>query len=114
MASPKFTVTFILGIIILLPISFQHVLATRPLYEDQVPSFNHNLILLPSLQKGPVPPSAGNPCTNIPGRNHGRCTLTEMNIVGGAGGIAHQAPPPFPDYVVKFGAASTGSKTDQQ
>ncbi|XWS57724.1 hypothetical protein CRYUN_Cryun09bG0197900 [Craigia yunnanensis] len=76
----KFTVTFIFGILLLL--SFQHVLAmaTRPLDEHQVPSFNQNLIIVQSLQKGPVPPSAGNPCTNIPGRSHGRCTLAQMNF----------------------------------
>lgn len=98
----NFTVTFISAIVLLL--TFQHVLATRPL--DEVPSFNHNLILQ-SLPRGPVPPSAGNPCTNIPGRSQGRCMLTEMNAVGGGG--AHLAPPGFPEFVVKFGAASAGS-----
>ncbi|XWS64727.1 hypothetical protein CRYUN_Cryun05aG0028700 [Craigia yunnanensis] len=99
MASSKVTVTCIFGFLLLL--RFQHVLvmATRPLDEDQVPSFNENLIVQ-SLQKGPVPPSAGNPCTNIPERNRGRCMLTEMNVVGG-GGNARHAPPPFPDFVVK-------------
>ncbi|XWS58379.1 hypothetical protein CRYUN_Cryun08bG0029200 [Craigia yunnanensis] len=104
----KFTVTFILGILLLL--SFQHVLATRLLDEDQIlPSSNKNLIVQ-ALQRGPVPPSAGNPCTNIPGRNRGRC-IAEINVdVGGSGSfVANHAPPAFPDFVVKFGAASAGS-----
>ncbi|XP_038999183.1 protein ACCELERATED CELL DEATH 6-like [Hibiscus syriacus] len=76
--------------------------ATRPLdEEDDVHSFNENLIVQ-SLQRGPVPPSAGNRCTNIPGRSRGRCTLTEMNAVGGGGVAAyHAAPPVFPEFVVK-------------
>ncbi|KAE8710577.1 Phosphoribosylaminoimidazole carboxylase atpase-subunit isoform 1 [Hibiscus syriacus] len=103
----KFTFTFISAIVLLL--SFQHVLATRPLdEEDDVPSFDKNLIVQ-SLQRGPVPPSAGNPCTNIPGRSRGRCTLTEMNTVGGDGVAAyHAAPPAFPEFVVKFASASAG------
>ncbi|KAG4167022.1 hypothetical protein ERO13_A13G169025v2 [Gossypium hirsutum] len=107
----NFTVTFISAIVLLL--TFQHVLATRPL--DEVPSFNHNLILQ-SLPRGPVPPSAGNPCTNIPGRSRGRCMLTEMNAVGrgGGGGVPHLAPPAFPEFLVKFGAASAGSNETGQ
>ncbi|OMO96234.1 hypothetical protein COLO4_15407 [Corchorus olitorius] len=109
MASPKvtkFTVTFIFAIVLLL-ISFdQHVLATRPLDEEvQVPTLDKNLILQ-SLQRGPVPPSGGNPCTNTPGRSRGRCMLTEMN---GHGGVAHP-PPAFPEYVVSFGAASAARR----
>ncbi|OMO71985.1 hypothetical protein CCACVL1_18003 [Corchorus capsularis] len=111
MASPKvtkFTVTFIFAIVLLLSFD-QHVLATRPLDEEvQVPTFNKNVILQ-SLQRGPVPPSGGNPCTNTPGRSRGRCTLTEMNVVGGHGGVAHP-PPAFPEYVVSFGAASAGRR----
>ncbi|MBA0728358.1 hypothetical protein Golax_001262 [Gossypium laxum] len=109
----NFTVTFISAIVLLL--TFQHVLATRPL--DEVPSFNHNLILQ-SLPRGPVPPSTGNPCTNIPGRSHGRCMLTEMDAVGrrggSGGGVPHLAPPAFPEFVVKFGAASAGSNETGQ
>ncbi|XVF31057.1 hypothetical protein REPUB_Repub16aG0112600 [Reevesia pubescens] len=93
----KFTVTFIFAIVLLF--RFQHVLATRPLHDENrvSSSFNKNLIVQ-VLQKGPVPPSAGNPCTNIPGRSHGRCTLmTEMNEVGGGNdGVAYHAPPPPP------------------
>lgn len=117
MTSPKFTVTFILGVLFLL--SFRQVLGTRPLDEDlqlQLPSSDKSLILQ-VLQRGPVPPSGRNPCTNIPGRNRGRCTA-EMNVVGGDedGGGVH-APPPvptFPEFVVKFAAASAGSNETGQ
>ncbi|KAE8728496.1 Phosphoribosylaminoimidazole carboxylase atpase-subunit isoform 1 [Hibiscus syriacus] len=110
----KFAVTFISAIVLLL--SFQHVLATRPLdEEDDVHSFNENLIVQ-SLQRGPVPPSTGNPCTNIPGRSRGRCTLTEMNTIGDGGVAAyHAAQPVFPEFVVKFASATAGSNgTDKK
>ncbi|GMI65197.1 hypothetical protein HRI_000189000 [Hibiscus trionum] len=81
----KFTVTFIFCILL-----FHHVFATRPLHAHA--AFNENLIIQ-ALPRGPVPPSAGNPCTNIPGRSNGRCTLAEMNAVGG-GVVHHHAPPP--------------------
>ncbi|XVF42251.1 hypothetical protein PTKIN_Ptkin01aG0345800 [Pterospermum kingtungense] len=103
----RFTVTFIFGVLLLLSFD-QHVsvLATRPLHELLLPSFNENLIV-ESLQKGtPVPPSTGNPCTGIPGHGHGRCTLTEMNVAGGRRGGANAPPPPFPDVLdVDFAAA---------
>lgn len=109
----RFTVTLIFCFLLL---SFRHVLvsATRPLIGelDQLPSsaFNENLIIQ-SLPRGPVPPSAGNPCTNIPGHNHGRCTLTEMNVVGGGRSVASHAPPrpPFSEFVVNFAAAASAS-----
>ncbi|XVE89945.1 hypothetical protein DITRI_Ditri20bG0036900 [Diplodiscus trichospermus] len=100
----KFTVTFVFGILLLLRFQRLLALATRPLDEDQVSSFNDNILIVQSLQKGPVPPSGRNPCTNIPGRNQGRCTLAEMNVAGG-GGVARHAPPPSPDFVLNFGAA---------
>ncbi|CAN0886563.1 hypothetical protein LINGRAHAP2_LOCUS15390 [Linum grandiflorum] len=48
-------------------------------------------LLLQSLQKGPVSGSAPNPCTNIPGRNPGTCTVSAMNVAGNA--LAR--PPPL-------------------
>ncbi|EOY11000.1 hypothetical protein QQP08_015186 [Theobroma cacao] len=86
----KFTVTFIAAVVLLFGFD-QHVLATRPL--DEVP-FEEGLIVQ-SLQRGPVPPSGGNPCTNIPGRSRGRCTLSEMNVAGGGGGMVAHPPPAF-------------------
>ncbi|MBA0751417.1 hypothetical protein Gogos_000340 [Gossypium gossypioides] len=65
------TVTFLFCIILLF--AYQHVSAIRPLphVEDHLFAviFNKNLIQV--LQRGMVPPSGGNPCTNIPGRSGG-------------------------------------------
>ncbi|GMI79178.1 hypothetical protein HRI_001587100 [Hibiscus trionum] len=85
----KFIVTFIFCILLF----HQHVSAARPLHVHA--AFNENLIIQ-ALPRGPVPPSAGNPCTNIPGRSRGRCTLAEMNAVGGGSVVHHHAPPPVP------------------
>ncbi|XWS08842.1 hypothetical protein CRYUN_Cryun40dG0035000 [Craigia yunnanensis] len=61
------------------------------LFGEIVPNFE-------SLQKGPVPPSAGSPCTNIPGGS-GICVVNEMNV---AGHLLH-SPPAFPGInVIKF------------
>lgn len=56
------------------------------------------LFMLPVqvLQRGPVPPSGRNPCSNIPGQSNGRCTLQNMNNAGGRHSAAH-APPAIPD-----------------
>ncbi|KAK3200700.1 hypothetical protein Dsin_024115 [Dipteronia sinensis] len=64
-------------------------------------------LILQSLQKGPVPPVGANPCTHIPNRGTGRCTLTQKNFAGGDDHdrVAH-APPVFPDFIVRFGVAS--------
>ncbi|KAB2005640.1 hypothetical protein ES319_D11G284600v1 [Gossypium barbadense] len=74
MPSLKLTVTFLFCIILLFP--YQHVSAIRPIphVEDQLFAaiFNKNLIIQ-VLQRGTVPPSGGNPCTNIPGRSGGGC-----------------------------------------
>ncbi|KAK8633918.1 hypothetical protein V6N13_014751 [Hibiscus sabdariffa] len=83
----KFTATFLVFCIVLL---HQHVSASRPLHVHA--AFDENLVIQ-ALPRGPVPPSAGNPCTNIPGRSNGRCTLAEMNA---AGVVHHHAPPPVP------------------
>ncbi|KAE8699138.1 Phosphoribosylaminoimidazole carboxylase atpase-subunit isoform 1 [Hibiscus syriacus] len=90
----KFTVTFIFCSILF----HQHVLASRPLRVHA--AFNEDLIIQ-ALPRGPVPPSAGNPCTNIPGRSRGRCTLAEMDAVGGGVVHHHRAPPPFRGWVLK-------------
>ncbi|KAL4302894.1 hypothetical protein GQ457_10G013940 [Hibiscus cannabinus] len=103
MVSSKITSIFVF----LFLLTFDHISAIRPLDEQQAPLiFNKNLIIQ-SLPRGPVPPSAGNPCTNIPGRGHGRCTLTEMDVAGGRSrtGMVHGAPPMFSDMVFKFASA---------
>ncbi|KAB2039992.1 hypothetical protein ERO13_D02G043150v2 [Gossypium hirsutum] len=47
---------------------------TEQLFKKMVPNFE-------SLPRGPVPPSAGSPCTNIPG-GAGLCTVKEINAAG--------------------------------
>ncbi|XVF80925.1 hypothetical protein PTKIN_Ptkin15bG0114400 [Pterospermum kingtungense] len=56
-------------------------------------------LVLQSLPRGPVPPSGHNPCTNIPGRETGICS---MNI---AGNVVHP-PRAFTSVVSEFGVAS--------
>ena len=63
-----------------------------------------------SLQRGPVKPSQRNPCSTVPGRSKGHCTLSEMNVAGHVA-LAHAAPPAYPDTLVKFGAAVAPSNT---
>lgn len=55
------------------------------------------------LQRGPVKGSTKNPCSTVPGRSKGRCTLAEIHVAGHIN-VAH--PPPFPaDIIPKFEAA---------
>lgn len=91
--------TTMLIFIMFFVLGFHEALAMRPL--DGEPWLNKNLAMQ-TLQRGPVTPSGPNPCTYIPGRSHGRCTLSEMDV---ADHVAH-APPAFPDHVVSFAAAS--------
>ncbi|KAJ0078947.1 hypothetical protein Patl1_23225 [Pistacia atlantica] len=73
----------------------------RPLEGEQ---WRKKSLIVQSLQKGPVAPIGRNPCTYIPGRDNGHCRLSEMNFAA----AVHAPPPPtFPDFVVKFAAAST-------
>ncbi|CAI0434355.1 unnamed protein product [Linum tenue] len=64
----------------------------RPLKEEEGGSSANHLLLLHSLQKGPVQGSGPNPCTNIPGRNPGTCTraVSAMNV---AGDVSARRPP---------------------
>ncbi|GMI64207.1 hypothetical protein HRI_000090000 [Hibiscus trionum] len=51
-----------------------------------------------SLPRGPVPPSAGSPCTNIPGGS-GHCVVNQIN----AAGHLFRSPPAFPTIdIMKF------------
>ncbi|KAF9673536.1 hypothetical protein SADUNF_Sadunf10G0034400 [Salix dunnii] len=86
-----FTISFALGTI-------QWGAATRPVHGEHwlKKHFPH----LESLQRGPVPPSAGSPCSHNPGGS-GHCTLNEMNFAGPSN---HQ--PTFPSSVVDHSKAS--------
>ena len=66
----------------------QQVVGIRPLLIREGYASAAVLMEIQSLQRGPVPPSGGSPCTYIPGRNKGRCTLADPgNQIG-------VAPPP--------------------
>ncbi|TXG66000.1 hypothetical protein EZV62_007275 [Acer yangbiense] len=100
----NFQVILISTILISLSLSAIETMAMRPLLGEEFQWLDRkSLLIVQSLQKGPVPPAGGNPCTFIPGRGRGRCTLSEMDFADHA---AH-APPVFPDRLIaRFGAAS--------
>lgn len=68
----------------------------RPLLDDQI------LLVSQSLQKGPVPPSGGSPCSTVPRGGSGICNLNAKKIAA----FVH-APPAFPTHVVEVGVALT-------
>ncbi|WOG83256.1 hypothetical protein DCAR_0102431 [Daucus carota subsp. sativus] len=75
---------------------FQSANAMRPLGEYKAWLKELPVPLVESLQRGPVPPSAANPCTHIPGgKSPGHCTLEEMNVAG----RVYSPPPVFPTGV---------------
>lgn len=74
--SKKFSKIVLIFCTILLCLSFcLQASAMRPLFEEQW--LQKNPIKIQSLRKGPVPSRGGNPCTYIPDRGRGRCTLTQ-------------------------------------
>ncbi|GMI64208.1 hypothetical protein HRI_000090100 [Hibiscus trionum] len=52
---------------------------------------------LQSLQKGPIPPSQGSSCTNIPGNGGPPCHLNEMH---------YAAATAYPRPMLQFGVAT--------
>ncbi|KAB5511919.1 hypothetical protein DKX38_028947 [Salix brachista] len=92
--------TMIIFAAIVLGSSSQQIFAARPFSGERL--MKQNLGNIQSLDRAPVPPIGGSPCTHIPGRASGNCPpLGEMNFAG----VAAQAPPAFPDAVVNFGEA---------
>ncbi|KAK7344164.1 hypothetical protein VNO77_13492 [Canavalia gladiata] len=85
------TKMFVFTIILLL--GLQQIWALRPLKEGQLMQKN---LVIQSLPRGPVQGSQSNPCSTVPGRSRGRCTLAEINV---ADHVA-QPPPPSPDSVI--------------
>ncbi|KAK7277809.1 hypothetical protein RJT34_22826 [Clitoria ternatea] len=73
----------------------QQIWAIRPLKEDQLWQRN---IVIQSLQRGPVQGSQRNPCSTVPGRSRGRCTLAETNV--DAGHVVHAPPLTLPHAIV--------------
>jgi hypothetical protein len=95
------TIFFTILFAILVTLStIQFGAATRPMHGEQW--LKKHFPRIESLQRGPVTPSAGSPCThNTVGSGH--CTMNEMNFVGRAN---HQPPPPFPSSVIDHSKAS--------
>lgn len=84
--------------------------ASRPLIEKK---YFENIINQ-SLQKGPVPPIGGSPCTHIPGGS-GHCH--RLNGMHFAGRVARAPPPPpFPAgrTVIDFSVSSQKSENNKQ
>ncbi|KAG5240646.1 hypothetical protein OIU76_014125 [Salix suchowensis] len=96
----RVTIFFTLFTILLTLSTLQCVAAMRPLHGEQ--SLKKHFPLIESLQRGPVPPSAGSPCSHNPGGN-GTCKLDEMNFVGRAN---RQPPPAIPSSVTEQSKAS--------
>nr|KYP74488.1 hypothetical protein KK1_007171 [Cajanus cajan] len=71
----------------ILVLGLHQICAFRPLKEGQ---FLQQRLIIQSLQRGPVQRSQRNPCSTVPGRSRGRCTLAQNHVV------AHHAPPPPP------------------
>ncbi|KAK7269172.1 hypothetical protein RIF29_21888 [Crotalaria pallida] len=105
-----YTKTKMLVFTTILLLGLHQICASRLLVEEQ---WLHKNLIIQSLQRGPVRGSQKNPCSTVPGRSHGRCTLTQMNF---AGQVVHAPLLPFPDVVVKFGTASIDvtEKTQKQ
>ena len=76
------------------------LVSTHPCQASRV--LNEDVLVLQSLQKGPVSPTGHNGCTNIPGRGGPPCT-NQMTFAG------HVMDPPRrlqPDQMVPFSSAA--------
>ncbi|KAF9660952.1 hypothetical protein SADUNF_Sadunf19G0017300 [Salix dunnii] len=87
----------------------QQIFAARPFSGDRL--LKQILGNIPSLDRAPVPPIGGSPCTHIPEHGSGHCPIGAMNFAGHA---VARAPPAFPDAVVSFGEASVTSNESQK
>ena len=87
-SSNSTTIMLILVLLFAVSNNIQQLVAIRPLIEGYASA----VMEIQSLQRGPVPPSGSSPCTYIPERNHGRCTLADPDQMGVA-----NAPPAFPE-----------------
>ncbi|KAL6325845.1 hypothetical protein AAG906_030970 [Vitis piasezkii] len=89
-SSNSTTIMLILVLLFAVSNNIQQLVAMRPLIEGYASAVKE----IQSLQRGPVPPSGSSPCTYIPERNHGRCTLADPDP--DQMGVA-RAPPAFPE-----------------
>ncbi|KAK8548610.1 hypothetical protein V6N13_054606 [Hibiscus sabdariffa] len=86
-----FNITLVSLLLLLLALQDHAIRGSRILHEEE--------LNLQSLQKGPIPPSQGSSCTNIPGNGGPPCLLNEMHYAAAA---AAAYPPP----VLQFGVAT--------
>ncbi|KAJ8751965.1 hypothetical protein K2173_000711 [Erythroxylum novogranatense] len=105
--NPKTTlvVLFLLSIFL---VSFEQAEMT-PLGDERLMRKQQGLVLQ-SLQKGGPATSSPNPCSYVPGRGTGTCTLNGMNVAGSV----VRSPPAFPGLVVDVGVASTSVNRSQR
>ncbi|KAL4272958.1 hypothetical protein GQ457_13G025740 [Hibiscus cannabinus] len=74
-------------LLLLLVLQDHAIRGSRILHEEE--------LNLQSLQKGPIPPSQGSSCTNIPGNGGPPCLLNEMHYAAAAA-----YPPPMLQFGV--------------
>lgn len=91
--------------VIFVLLTLHGVAAMRPLEGEE---WLKKQVLTQSLQRGPVTPSGPNPCTHIPGRGSGVCTLNDMNV---AGSVVH-SPSAFPNLVVDVAVATSDDNNE--
>ncbi|XWS53856.1 hypothetical protein CRYUN_Cryun10bG0036200 [Craigia yunnanensis] len=72
----------LIALLLLLLLQVHGFSASRLLHEET--KLVNKGLELQSLQKGPVPPSKGSSCTNIPGNGGPGCPLKEMHYAAGA------------------------------
>lgn len=77
-------------------------LAHTPLSCKASRVFPGEVLILQSLQKGPVTPPGGSGCTFIPGNGGSGCPVKEMNVAG----RALPRPTAYPHLSVPFGIAT--------
>ncbi|KAJ8749128.1 hypothetical protein K2173_013735 [Erythroxylum novogranatense] len=103
----KTTLVVLFLLSIFLHVSFEQA-EMRPLGDEQL-MWKQQGLVLQSLQKGGPANSSPNPCSYVPGRGTGTCTLNGMNVAGSV----VRSPPAFPGLVVDVGVASATANRSQ-
>lgn len=98
-----------LAVIFIFSMFILSISAMRPLEGDH---WLQTALVIQSLQRGPVPPSRSSPCTYIPGRGRGRCTLGEINYAGRSSHATRGWA--FADLVIEFASASMAPNETQK
>ncbi|GMN25614.1 hypothetical protein TIFTF001_000992 [Ficus carica] len=66
-----------------------------------------------AFSRGDDKPSSPNPCTFIPGRSRGRCTLSQMDVPDQPSHHHHHAPPPFLHFAAANPVATRQNQKQQ-